>query len=336
MSSSSCATRTSTSGRRRRNRTATRTASSSRSAASPTRRSSDVIQGKADVFSTSQSETPPSESLLESVLTRNASQVHANPQPATIGFFLNTRVPPFNRLDVRRALNYAVDRSAQCRRSAGPTWRRRPARSCRRTSRATGPTAPTRRALGHKALPSPNLARAHALIAHSGTRGMKSHVLVVARPGWTRPFAVKLLRSLGYRASLRCSRIRRISTSSRTRARTRRSGQRNGSPTTRRPEASSTPCSRALRSSRDGRQREQLRVLQSAHRPDDESCTRGTDDESRCRPPTWERVDRQTVDAAPWVPLATPRVIDVVSKRVGNYQYSPAGLGMLIDQLWVR
>jgi len=50
----------------------------------------------------------------------------------------------------------------------------------------------------------------------------------------------------------------------------------------------------------------------------------------------WERVDRQTVDQAPWVPLVNPKVIDVLSKRVGNYQYSPSGLGMLLDQLWVR
>jgi peptide/nickel transport system substrate-binding protein len=50
----------------------------------------------------------------------------------------------------------------------------------------------------------------------------------------------------------------------------------------------------------------------------------------------WERVDRQTVDQAPWAPLVNPKVIDVVSKRVGNYQYNPAGYGLMFDQLWVR
>jgi len=49
----------------------------------------------------------------------------------------------------------------------------------------------------------------------------------------------------------------------------------------------------------------------------------------------WERVDRQTVDQAPWVPLVNPKIIDVLSRRVSNYQYSPAN-GVLIDQLWVR
>jgi ABC-type transport system substrate-binding protein len=49
----------------------------------------------------------------------------------------------------------------------------------------------------------------------------------------------------------------------------------------------------------------------------------------------WERIDSQIVDAGPLVPLVNPRSVDVLSKRTGNYQYSPA-LGMLIDQLWVR
>ena len=44
----------------------------------------------------------------------------------------------------------------------------------------------------------------------------------------------------------------------------------------------------------------------------------------------------ETVDAAPWVLLVNPKVVDVLSKRVGNYQYSPNGYGMLFDELWVK
>ena len=50
----------------------------------------------------------------------------------------------------------------------------------------------------------------------------------------------------------------------------------------------------------------------------------------------WERVDRQIVDEAPWVPLLNATTVDMLSKRVGDYQYSPNGYGLLIDQLWVR
>jgi peptide/nickel transport system substrate-binding protein len=49
----------------------------------------------------------------------------------------------------------------------------------------------------------------------------------------------------------------------------------------------------------------------------------------------WERIDRQTVDKAPWVPLVTPKTVDILSKRVGNFQFNPMW-AMLIDQLWVR
>jgi peptide/nickel transport system substrate-binding protein len=49
----------------------------------------------------------------------------------------------------------------------------------------------------------------------------------------------------------------------------------------------------------------------------------------------WQRVDREITDAAPWVPLQITKDVNFLSKRVGNYQYSPQ-MGMLIDQLWVR
>jgi peptide/nickel transport system substrate-binding protein len=49
----------------------------------------------------------------------------------------------------------------------------------------------------------------------------------------------------------------------------------------------------------------------------------------------WQRVDREITDAAAWVPLMVSKDVNFLSKRVGNYQYSPQ-MGMLIDQLWVR
>jgi peptide/nickel transport system substrate-binding protein len=56
-------------------------------------------------------------------------------------------------------------------------------------------------------------------------------------------------------------------------------------------------------------------------------------------PPTasreWERVYRDIVDQAPWLPTVTPTWTDFVAKRVGNYQYHPLW-SILIDQLWVR
>ncbi len=47
------------------------------------------------------------------------------------------------------------------------------------------------------------------------------------------------------------------------------------------------------------------------------------------------RLDRDATDQAIWVSTFTPRNIDLVSKRVGNYQHHPL-FGVLLDQLWVR
>jgi peptide/nickel transport system substrate-binding protein len=49
----------------------------------------------------------------------------------------------------------------------------------------------------------------------------------------------------------------------------------------------------------------------------------------------WAEVDRHATDLAAVVPTHTPRNVDLVSTRVGNYQHNPL-FGVLLDQLWVR
>jgi peptide/nickel transport system substrate-binding protein len=49
----------------------------------------------------------------------------------------------------------------------------------------------------------------------------------------------------------------------------------------------------------------------------------------------WRKVDRDVVDQAPWIVHDNPQTADFVSRRVGNYQYSPQW-GALLDQLWVK
>jgi peptide/nickel transport system substrate-binding protein len=49
----------------------------------------------------------------------------------------------------------------------------------------------------------------------------------------------------------------------------------------------------------------------------------------------WARVDRRLTDRAAVVALTNVRWADVVSPRLGNYQYNPQH-GLLLDQAWVR
>lgn len=45
----------------------------------------------------------------------------------------------------------------------------------------------------------------------------------------------------------------------------------------------------------------------------------------------WERVDQQTVDQAPWVPLVNPKIVDVLSKRIRRGLGRRTGLRPLSD-----
>jgi peptide/nickel transport system substrate-binding protein len=49
----------------------------------------------------------------------------------------------------------------------------------------------------------------------------------------------------------------------------------------------------------------------------------------------WAAADRRIVDLAAWVPLVNTVGTDIVSERVGNYQYNPQW-GILLDQLWTK
>ena len=111
---------------------------------------------------------------MTSLTTQHASQVHTNPQAATVALFLNTRLAPFNRLDVRRALNYAADRAAAVKAVGGP-------RVAETTCQILPPHFPgyrpycpyTAGTTTDGSWAAPDLAKARALVAHSGTRGMK-------------------------------------------------------------------------------------------------------------------------------------------------------------------
>jgi YVTN family beta-propeller protein len=46
---------------------------------------------------------------------------------------------------------------------------------------------------------------------------------------------------------------------------------------------------------------------------------------------SWAAIDRQITDAAPFIPLLNPVTYDFVSERLGNYQS-----GVLLEQLWVQ
>jgi peptide/nickel transport system substrate-binding protein len=287
-----------------------------------------VERGQADVANVPLDRT-------EELRARHASQVHLHPERATIFLFLNTRLAPFNDVRVRRALNYAVDRAAVARVQGGPE-RARP--TCQiRPPGSVGfqlycpYTASPSRTGDWKA---PDLARARRLVAASGTSGMEVKVWAW---GFHAPAArevVSALRRLGYRARLAPviedqDVYFRKARDAETRA---QAGTWGWYTDTSAPSLLTTLTCNSIQ---PGQQNDNVGFF--CDRRIDAQIERAlklqaTDPEAAVG--LWRTIERRLVDRAPWVPLFTPWDADIVSKRVRNYQYSPAW-GVLLDQLWV-
>ena len=82
-------------------------------------------------------------------------------------------------------------------------------------------------------------------------------------------------------------------------------------------------------------QHEHRRVLRPGDRRRDRTRPVPPGERSRASSRLWAKVDRDIVDAAPWVPYANGLVANLLSTRVGNYQYHPQW-GALLGQMWVR
>jgi YVTN family beta-propeller protein len=303
---------------------------------SPNDAVTDVIRGKADVFSHGGS-GPPSKGLLDAIKIEHASQVRTNPQQATVALFLNTRIAPFDRLEVRRAVNYAADRAAAVEAAGGPDLAEGMCQILPPYFPGHRPYCPyTAGTPNQGRWTKPDIAKARSLVAASGTRGMKVTFWSFASWGSFGPYAAKLLRSLGYRVSVKVLADPNYFTTaydSRTKAQIGTYPWSSDYPAASgffdsiltcasfRPNSPANFNAAEFCDPRIDRQIEKA-LTEQATNPD---AARGL----------WERIDRQTVDQAPLVPLITRKSVDVLSKRVGNYEYSPAW-GLLIDQLWVR
>jgi peptide/nickel transport system substrate-binding protein len=255
--------------------------------------------------------------------------VHPNPQPATIALFLNTRVPPFNQLAVRRAVNYAADREAAVEANGGPEV-------AQATCQVLPPHFPGYRPYCPYGT-QPDLAKARALVRASGTTGMRVTFWSWAALPSIGPYAVRLLQSLGYRVSLRTLPVNPyfgVIGDSRNRAAAGTNEWISDYPAPGGFIAPLFTCSAFKPRSSVNQNTTEFCDPKLDRQIEDALGNVVTDPEIARR--QWERVDRAIVDEAVWVPLVNPKQIDVVSKRVGNYQSSPNGAGIPVDQLWVR
>jgi ABC-type transport system substrate-binding protein/DNA-binding beta-propeller fold protein YncE len=268
------------------------------------------------------------------------SQLRINPQMVTAFMFLNVHAPPFNQLQVRRAVNLALDRRQIVNSYGGPL-------AAQPTCQILPPQIPGyRRYCPYTSSPTtdgrwhgPDLARARRLVAASGTLGMSVTVWNLHTPQVSvaeTEDTVATLRKLGYRVSLRLlpdSTYFTYTNDSRNRAQVIDAGwsadypsaddflgkltcgyfvPSNGLATT----DSSGFCDPAF-----DKQVARAAALQTTDPLAAETL--------------WAHLDRQLTNLAIWLPTVTPNETDLISRRIGNYLYNPVW-GALLDQLQIR
>jgi peptide/nickel transport system substrate-binding protein len=297
----------------------------------PAREVAAIEAGRADWMA----DQPPD---VASLLARYDRQVHINPVPGIAYAAFNVTVPPFNDPGVRQAVSLAADRNAAVAAQGGPGAAQPACQIIPPGLPGYRPYCPyTVNPSASGTWTGPDLARARQLVAASHTKGMRVIVWAHQWDGPLGPYAVGLLRELGYRASLRVASVAAFA--------------RNVNDTRRRVQASVGTWVADYPSASDFFD-QFFRC--SSFRPADPADTHSGSffchpaidrlmnqadqlqaSDPRAAAQVWAQVDRQVTDLAPWVPFASLRFADFTSARVGDYQYSPAP-GILLDQLWVR
>jgi YVTN family beta-propeller protein len=274
----------------------------------------------------------------QSLNARYPSQVHLNPLPGISYVAFNVTVPPFNDLRVRQAVSLAADRNQAVSALGGPG-------AAQPTCQILPPGVPGYRPYCPFTVDpgasgtwiGPDLARARQLVAASHTEGMRVVVWAHQWDGPLGPYAVEVLRELGYRASLTVASVPAFA--------------RNVNDTRRQVQASVGTWVADYPSASDFFD---LHFQCSTFVPADPADTRSGDffcdpdidrqmdqaDQLQTSNPQaaadiWAKVDQEITDLAVWVPFVGLRFADFTSARVGDYQYNPIW-GILLDQLWVR
>jgi YVTN family beta-propeller protein len=292
-----------------------------------------VLRGQADLYN----DQPPSD-RIEELTTRYTSQTHLWPFDGIFAMYLNTRVPPFDDPRVRRAVAYAVDRRAVQKLYPGPADI-----SCQflpPNFSGYQPYCPyTLDPSPAGAWTAPDRATAARLIKESGTSGMKVTVWSFADFAGVSRYFVRLLDSLGYRAQVRVLGDRSQAGFNKFYyylADSQHKAQMGAYWETGYPSAADRTLPLRCRS---------FAPNQASNRNLSEFCSREVErrieralrlqaaDPAKAGA-AWAAVDRQIVDQAPTIGLLVPQGVDLVSKRVANYQLNPVW-GVILSQLWV-
>ena len=278
--------------------------------------------------------------LASSLRTRYSSRLYTTPTMNITAVWLNTRLPPFDDVRVRQALNYAVDRNHLIGLAGGPTVAQVGCQMLVPNVDGYRPYCPfTLHPNAAGTYNGPDLAKARRLVAASGTKGQPVTVWFFDIPIGRRnsTYFVSVLRSLGYNAHRRL--IARTDVTWRPNRQAGAAGIGAAYPSANNALSPLFTC--------------------RSYTPDPptngnnaEFCNRSIDAEiaragtiqitdPAAASDLWAKIDRELTNLAPWVVIRDSIAADFISRRTGNYtpcwlSYWNSTTGACLDQLWVR
>jgi YVTN family beta-propeller protein len=274
---------------------------------------------------------------IDDLRTRYSDQLHALPPSITFFEFMNTTLPPFDQVDVRRAVNLATDRARLVELNGGPI-------SARITCQATPPGFPGYQAYcpytvsPGGAWRGPDVATARELIDRAGVRGAAVTVRALDFPEHLAigRYFVELLEDLGFKASLTAMSLDDLFAIEDVPGANFQMigfwvGVDNPTPSAMIAGLFTCPDYRPYPGTQENWSVFCDRDIEAKALAAYD--LQATDPVAANR--AWATVDRLIVDQSPAVAAINPIELALVSKRVGNVQLHPV-LKVLVSQMWVQ
>jgi peptide/nickel transport system substrate-binding protein len=279
----------------------------------------------------------PADRLAE-LASRFSSQVHVNQLPADWYFALNVNIKPFNQLKARQAVNLAIDRNELVKLYGGAQLAAPTCQVLPPGFPGYSPYCPWTKD-GEAPWSAPDLERANQLVAESGTKGNRVDIVVANDPVQEAigQYILVVLFKLGYDPRLKSlpdGVQAAYVQNSRNHVEIGLSRWHQDFPAPSDllerllgcdsfvPDSDASPNISGFCDRTTVQPLMQRAVTLGLTRP-------------RAADRLWRQVDHRVVDLAVWLPLFNPKQVDLVSRRVRHYRWSPQ-LHLIPSLLWVR
>ncbi len=294
---------------------------------------SEVENGDADWMF----DTPPPDRLGQ-IAAEYPKQIHIDTGDNLYYFSLNSHVAPFNNLKVRQAVNYAVSRKAAITLFGGSALATASCQNLPPAFPGYKPYCPYTLNPGTK-WTAPNLAKAKALVAASGTKGETVKVLTddTSTLQAIALYFVSVLNQLGYKASLESMSDTVAYTYAQNSSNKVQTYLTQWQPDYQGPEdallytlcAGYTPDSSASPNISQFCSPQVQKLTEEAEKVEITNSAKADE--------IWAEVDREATNQAANLQLFVATAVNFVSSSVGNFEYNyNANEGFLFDQAWVK